>query len=58
MKDKPRKDEKNRGLPLLFSILLIFCVLGMVVLTVAQRLSQEMTDSAIQNLSELSLIHI
>ena len=52
MKDKPRKDEKNRGLPLLFSILLIFCVLGMVVLTVAQRLSQEMTDSAIQNLSE------
>ncbi len=38
MKDKPRKDEKNRGLPLLFSILLIFCVLGMVVLTVAQRL--------------------
>ncbi len=52
MKDKPRKHEKNRGLPLLFSILLIFCVLGMVVLTVAQRLSQEMTDSAIQNLSE------
>lgn len=52
MKDKPRKDEKNRGLPLLFSILLIFCVLGMVVLTVVQRLSQEMTDSAIQNLSE------
>ncbi len=52
LKDKSRRGEKNRGLPLLFSIILVFCVLGVVVFMVSQRISQEMSNSAIQNLSE------
>ncbi len=49
MKEIP---EKRRGLPLLLSIVLVFCVLGTIVYTVAQKTTQEMSASAIQNLSE------
>ena len=44
--------QKQKGIPLLFSIVLVFCVLGTVVLAVSHRISQEMANSAIQNLSE------
>ncbi len=52
MKEKPDKREQRRGGPLLLSILLVFCVFGTVVYTVARRTSREMSAAAIQNLSE------
>ncbi len=52
MKDKLNKILKNTGTTLLISIVLVFCILGTVVLTVAQKVSNEMSDSAVQNLSE------
>lgn len=49
--------KKNKGLSLFLSIILVFCILGGVVFSVAQRISREMSASAIQNLSEnLNLI--
>lgn len=52
MKEKPDKRERRRDIPLLLSILLVFCVFGTVVYAVAQRTAQEMSSAAIQNLSE------
>ena len=52
MKEKQKKQEKRKGISLLLSILLIFCVLGTVVYTVSQKITQEMSSSAIQNVSE------
>ncbi len=52
MKEKPDKRERRRDIPLLLSILLVFCVFGTVVYTVARRTAQEMSSAAIQNLSE------
>ena len=52
MKKKETGSKKNRGMPLLLSIILIFCMLGTIVFSVARRISEEMSDSAIQNLSE------
>ena len=52
MKEKPDKRGHRRGVPLLLSILLVFCVFGTVVYAVARRTSREMSAAAIQNLSE------
>ena len=52
MKDKLNKILKNTCTTLLIYIVLVFCILGTVVLTVAQKVSNEMSDSAVQNLSE------
>ena len=52
MKDKLKTVLRNTGISLLISIVLIFCILGTVVFTVAQKVSNEMSDSAVQNLSE------
>ncbi len=41
-----------KGQILLVSIVLVFCVLGTVVYTISQKISQEMSSSAIQNLRE------
>ena len=47
-----RKTNKGGGGPSLFlSIILVFCILGIVVFSVAQKLSREMSESAIQNLN-------
>ena len=51
MKDKLKTVLRNTGISLLISIVLIFCILGTVVFTVAQKVSNEMSDSAVQNLS-------
>ncbi|MCI9552400.1 MAG: response regulator [Acutalibacter sp.] len=53
MKTKPsRKGINWKGQTLLVSIVLVFCVLGTVVYTISQKISQEMSSSAIQNLRE------
>lgn len=52
MADDFSKKEKRKGFSWLLSIVLVFCILGTVVFSVAQKISQEMSDSAIQNLSE------
>ena len=52
MKEKPVTREKHRGITLLVSIVLVFCILGTIVYAVARNISDEMSDAAIQNLSE------
>ena len=52
MRETLDKQERWRGLPLLLSIVLVFCLLGAIVYTVARKTSQEMSSAAIQNLSE------
>ena len=52
MKEKPVEREKHRGIPLLVSIVLVFIVLGTTVYAVAQKTTGEMSEAAIQNLSE------
>lgn len=52
MKEKSDKRERRRGVSLLLSILLVFCVFGTVVYAVARKTSREMSAAAIQNLSE------
>ena len=52
MKTQLSKRKKRRGVSLLLSIVLVFCVLGTVVYTVSRKISEEMYTSAIQNLSE------
>ena len=51
---KKRQDGKktDNGIPLLLSIILVFCILGVVVFSVARKINKEMSISAIQNLSE------
>ena len=44
--------KKNQGLSLFLPIILVFCILGTVVFSVARKISREMSDSAVQNLSE------
>ncbi len=46
------KDKDSKGLSLILSIILVFCILGMVVFSVARKISSEMSASAINNLSE------
>lgn len=52
IRKKPNKQEKLRRSFLLFSILFVFCVLGTIVYAVSRKTSQEMSEAAIQNLSE------
>ncbi len=52
MKEKQDKREKQKGLSLLLSIVLVFCILGTIVYTISRKISQEMSTAAIQNLSE------
>ena len=49
MKEKPKRSRKGS---LLISIILVFCILGAVVFSVARRTSVEMSVSAINNLSD------
>lgn len=57
MNKNRNKNRKNTELSLPLSILLVFCVLGGIVFSVAGKISREMSASAIQNLSEnLNLI--
>ena len=52
IRKKPNKQEKLRRSFLLFSIVFVFCVLGTIVYAVSRKTSQEMSEAAIQNLSE------
>ena len=52
MREEPVKREWHRGILLLVSIVLVFCILGTTVYTVARKTAEEMSDAAIQNLSE------
>ncbi len=57
MKKKQNRNGKDKGISLLVSIILVFCVLALIVFSVAWKTSKEMAASAIQNLSEsLNLI--
>ena len=57
MKKKQDTRKIDKGFSLLISIILVFCILGAVVFSVSRKISVEMSDSAIQNLSEsLNLI--
>lgn len=44
--------KKEKGVSLFFSIVLVFCILGIFVGSVSRKVSAEMSESAIQNLSE------
>ncbi len=52
MKKIWERRRKNKGLPLIISVILIFSVLGAVVFSVSRKISREMSASAIHNLSE------
>ncbi len=52
MKKKPVNRRKQNGLPLLFSILLIFCIFGTIVFSISREISKKMSEAAIQNVSE------
>ncbi len=52
MKKRHDQKMKDKGISLLFSIVLVFGILSVVVFSVARKISIEMSDSAIQNLSE------
>lgn len=52
MKKKRYKSVTDKGFSLLLSILLVFCILGVVVFSVSRKLSKEMSAAAIQNLNE------
>ena len=57
MKEKQDTRKIDKGFSLLISIILVFCILGAVVFFVSRKISLEMSESAIQNLSEsLNLI--
>ena len=52
MKDAFKKRERQRGISLLLSIILIFSVFGTIVFSISRKTSEKMSASAIQNLSE------
>ncbi len=52
MKKRHKKGRSGNGPGLILSILLTFCILGTIVYFVARRISSEMSQSAISNLSE------
>ncbi len=52
MKKEQDKRRADKGLSLLLSIIVVFGILGVIVFSVAQKISAEMEESAIQNLSE------
>ena len=48
-RNRSRPDKSNQ---LLFSIIIVFCILGAVVFSVSRKISKEMSEAAIQNLNE------
>ncbi len=52
MKHKQNGSRNNKGFFLLLSIIVVFSVLGAVVFSTVRKISQEMSSSAIHNLSE------
>lgn len=52
MKRKKNKSASDKGFALILSILLIFCILGVAVFAVSQKISREMSEAAVQNLNE------
>lgn len=52
MKEKQDARKMDKGFSLLISIIFVFCILGVVVFSVSRKISVEMSESAIQNLSE------
>lgn len=52
MKKKWNRRRTDKEIPLIFSIILVFFMLGVVVFSVSRKITKEMSDSAIQNLSE------
>ncbi len=52
MKETPNRQKKRREFFLLFSIILIFSFFGTIIFSVSQKITREMSSSAIQNLSE------
>ncbi len=52
MKKRQNKSKTDKGVPLLLSIILVFCVLGAAVFSVSRKISKEMSESAVQNLNE------
>ena len=57
MEGKQCARKIDKEISLLLSIILVFCILGAVVFSVSRKISVEMSNAAIQNLSEsLNLI--
>ncbi len=57
MKEKRMRNSTNKRVILPLSIILVFCILGSIVFFVSEKISKEMSQAAIQNLSEnLNLI--
>ena len=52
MNERPNSQKTQRGFSLLFSIILIFSIFGATIFAVSRRMANEMSESAIQNLSE------
>lgn len=52
MKEKQDTKKIDKGFSLLISIIFVFCILGAVVFSVSSKIAAEMSESAIQNLSE------
>ena len=52
MKKKWKTGRIDKGISLLLSIILVFSVLGAVVFSVSRKITKEMSESAVQNLSE------
>ncbi|MCI9596210.1 MAG: response regulator [Firmicutes bacterium] len=52
MERKHKNIKKGRGVALIVSIILVFCVLGTVVYSAAGKISSQMSQSAVDNLSE------
>ncbi len=52
MKKRKETGTTDKGIPLLFSIILVFAILGVLVFSVSHKITREMSASAIQNLSE------
>ena len=46
------RSEKKKGIPLFFSVILVFCILGAFIGSVSWKTSAEMSESAVQNLTE------
>ena len=52
MKTKQVRSGRDKSGSLLFSIILVFCVLAVIVFSVSAKITKEMSASAVQNLSE------
>lgn len=52
MEKKQNKSREDKGIPLFVSIVIVFCILGVIVFSLAGKITKDMSASAIQNLSE------